>query len=90
MKVLVILEETLDDKEYDCLGVATSVKNADKIVSDYYGLKNDNAEFSRTDYECGDEAGMPVSRYKLEGYYSLDDNWYSSMIWYMEHEIDSI
>lgn len=90
MKVLVILEETLEDNERDCIGVSTSVENADKIVSDYYGLGEDKTVWRKNYYECGDEVGMPVSRYKLEVIYKGDKHNYDAMIWYMEYKIDEV
>lgn len=44
--ILVIHEKDLDDKEQIVVGVADSVKNAEKMINEYYG---EHKEISYTD-----------------------------------------
>lgn len=37
MKLIVIHEKDLDDKEQSVIGVADSIENAEKLISEYYG-----------------------------------------------------
>ncbi len=54
-RVLVIHEKDLNDKEQIVIGVADSVKNAEKMINEYYGeykeisyqdIRNYNLEYS--------------------------------------------
>jgi hypothetical protein len=56
MEVIIIQEEDLQDFETSILGVATSVENADKIISDYYG------EFKELSKEDIRDSGIEYSK----------------------------
>lgn len=90
MKLIAIIETDNTDKKTDVIGISDSKESADRMVDEYFGLSKETTNLVVRDYECGDEMGMPIRNCKIEGYYDLDDNWYSHNVLYMEYKLNEV